>query len=64
MEILRESGSGVYTGADERPGVYDLLIDADGFAPRTVEGFQVEAGRCHVDTVNLEITLSVSGNGN
>lgn len=62
-EVMRESGDGRYTGADERPGTYGLMIEADGFAPRSVEGIQVGAGQCHVVTANLEFTLLVEENG-
>ncbi len=43
--------------AFERPGTYDVSIQAAGYRPWTKTGVQVGADECHVQTVTLTAAL-------
>jgi len=45
------------TGAYERPGVYTLRIEKHGYVPWEQAAVVVEAGGCHVQTVDLVVAL-------
>ena len=44
-------------GADERPGVYSLIILSDLYETYTHTNIVVWRGECHVKTVNLNVIL-------
>jgi outer membrane receptor protein involved in Fe transport len=50
------TGAGVYTVPSLQPGVYDVTVDADGFA-RAVRSIAISAG----GRVGLDVELSVAG---
>lgn len=56
-EQLRESGSGLYLGAEERVGVYQLEVVAGGYQTAYRSDLMVAAEPCHVIPVTLEILL-------
>jgi hypothetical protein len=60
-ETLSGSGTGSYSGADERPGTYTLTAAAEGFASQTIENIVVESLVCHVNTVTLSVELTPAG---
>jgi hypothetical protein len=51
------SPTGIYQGAGERPGKYDLTVSAPGYAPQTFENLVVSGGVCHVSQVTKEVSL-------
>lgn len=51
------SENGLYQGAGERPGTYELTVSAPGYVPQTFENLVVTGGVCHVDTVSREVSL-------
>lgn len=59
-ETMEEIGSGMYVGAGERAGTYDMLIEAEGFTGQTISGITVDEDECHVITVAREVTLDAS----
>ncbi|MCB9560691.1 MAG: carboxypeptidase regulatory-like domain-containing protein [Kofleriaceae bacterium] len=48
---------GLYHGADERAGTYEIEIIADGYQPVSYDGVEVEDDGCHVRTVELEVVM-------
>lgn len=46
-------------GADERPGFYEVVVRAPGYAEWVRNGVIVRAGDCHVNSVQLEARLQV-----
>ena len=48
-----DPGRAVLTGAPERPGTYDLLVEAPGYAPWARSDVRVTADHCHVRPVSL-----------
>jgi hypothetical protein len=58
LEAFGPSDSCSYSGAGERPGVYELRASKPGFQLATVSAVRVAADECHVIparvTVNLE----------
>ncbi len=47
----------LYTGAGERPGVYDVTVMAGGHRDVAIENVRVEDGGCHVETEKLTVML-------
>jgi hypothetical protein len=43
--------------ADERPGTYDLFVERDGYQAVSLSGIEVSMGKCHVNTVAMEVTV-------
>jgi hypothetical protein len=60
-ETLRQievpSPTGIYQGAGERPGTYQLKVSAPGYVPQTFENLVVLGGVCHVTPVTREVSL-------
>ncbi|HET6777637.1 MAG TPA: hypothetical protein VFH26_01985 [Gemmatimonadales bacterium] len=53
-------GNGVLisrAAADERPGVYTVTVEHDGYLTWRVEGVRVQRGSCNVETVQLTAGL-------
>jgi len=48
---------GPYGLAGERPGVYTVTVEREGYRPWSRGGVRVEAGECHVRTVSLVARL-------
>lgn len=46
-------------GADERPGNYSLIITSDLYNTYTETDIRVKDGRCHVQTQELSVTLTL-----
>ncbi len=59
QELMIEVAPGVYHGAYEREGTYDLTVTATGYLPHTTNGIQVTHDGCHVRTQELSIELAV-----
>jgi len=57
-ETMREITPGQYVGAGERPGTYELTVEAEGFLPESRSMIVVTADECHVIPVNLDIALT------
>jgi len=51
------SETGIYQGAGERPGTYQLTVSAPGYAPKTFDHLIVQPGTCHVTPVTLQVSL-------
>ncbi len=45
------------SGADERPGTYDLFLERDGYQAVSLGGLEATAGECHVNTVSVNVTM-------
>jgi hypothetical protein len=45
------------SGADERPGTYDLFLERDGYQAVSLGGLEAREGECHVETVELNVTM-------
>ena len=45
------------SGADERPGTYDLFVERDGYQAVSLGGLVATAGECHVNTVSVNVTM-------
>ena len=57
-ETLIASGVGL-VGLHERPGVYDLRVERDGYVTWDSTGVRIrQAGACHVATTTLEVPLT------
>ncbi len=48
---------GPHTLAEERAGVYDVVVHAEGYQEWTVSSVRVREGVCHVETVELTAAL-------
>jgi len=48
---------GPHTLAEERAGVYDVLIQAEGYQEWNASSVRVRQGVCHVETVELAAAL-------
>ena len=48
---------GLAAGAHERPGTYDVHVEAEGYAPWSQEDVVVRDGECHVRTRELTAEL-------
>ncbi len=59
LEMMIEVTPGVYHGAYEREGTYDLTITVIGYLPHATNGIQVTHDGCHVRTQELSIALAV-----
>lgn len=46
-----------HVGAGERPGTYRIDITAEGYAPKTIEGVDVDDSGCHVETEERSVAL-------
>jgi len=59
-EIMMEdqSGMGTYSGAGERAGTYQLIIETDGYQNMSIEGIVVNEDECHVIPIQLNITMN------
>ncbi len=62
-ETMTEPSPGIYAGAVERGGTYDLTIEADGFGTVTLQGLSVLTGECHVTPVARDVVLPPPGTG-
>lgn len=51
------SPTGIFQGAGERPGTYQLTVSAPGYAPQTFENLVVSGGVCHVSQVTQQVSL-------
>jgi hypothetical protein len=49
------------TFAEERPGVYDVVVRGEGYKLWTAEDVTVTEGVCHVNTVELVARVEPSG---
>jgi hypothetical protein len=58
--VLPRSGSGAYTGPDERPGVYKITVSREGYRTYTAQGVGVvmDSERCHVVTRHIKVELT------
>jgi hypothetical protein len=56
-QIEVPSPTGIYQGAGERPGTYQLTVSAPGYVPQTFEKLVVSGGVCHVTPVTREVSL-------
>jgi hypothetical protein len=45
------------SGADERPGTYDLFVERDGYQAVSLSGLEATSGECHVTTVSVNVTM-------
>ena len=45
--------SGAFLLGDERPGIYDVTVDAAGYEPWQQQGVTVTKDECHVRTEEL-----------
>jgi hypothetical protein len=45
------------SGADERPGTYDLFVERDGYQAVSLGGLEATEGECHVNTVAVNVTM-------
>ena len=45
------------SGADERPGTYDLFVERDGYQAVSLGGLEARPGECHVKTVEVNVTM-------
>ena len=52
-----DPGRAVLTGAPERPGTYDILVEAPGYTPWVRSDVRVTADRCHVRPVSFVARL-------
>jgi hypothetical protein len=43
--------------ADERPGTYGLFLERDGYQAVSLSGIEVTMGECHVNTVQVDVTM-------
>jgi len=57
-ETLEGIGGGTYIGAGERAGTYSLTVEAEAFAPETIERIVVDEDECHVIPVERNVVLS------
>lgn len=60
VESITVDGSqvpGPHTLAEERAGVYDVLVHAEGYQEWTASSVRVREGVCHVETVELTAAL-------
>jgi hypothetical protein len=55
--VTEPSETGIYQGAGERPGTYQLTVSAPGYLPKTYDHLVVQAGTCHVTPVTLQVSL-------
>lgn len=55
--VGQPSENGLYQGAGERPGTYELTVSAPGYVPQTFENLVVTKDICHVQTVSREVSL-------
>jgi hypothetical protein len=46
-----------HVGAGERPGSYRIDIIATGYAPKTLDGVEVDDEGCHVETEQIDVVL-------
>lgn len=56
VEELMQVGT-YHVGAGERPGTYRIDISAEGYAPATIEGVDVDDSGCHVETEERAVAL-------
>lgn len=56
-ETLRANRNGVFSGAFEQPGRYDVTVEAEGYETWQQENVVVTADECHVKTVRLDARL-------
>src|SRR4051812_46540323 len=45
------------SGADERPGTYELFVEREGYQAVSLGGLEATAGECHVNTRAVDVTL-------
>jgi len=55
--VAEPSETGIYQGAGERPGTYQLTVSAPGYLPKTYDHLVVQPGICHVTPVTLQVSL-------
>ncbi len=55
--VTEPSANGIYQGAGERPGTYELTVSAPGYVPQTFKNLVVTGGICHVNQVSREVSL-------
>jgi hypothetical protein len=60
VEQLREQEAGIYIGAVERAGTYDLVARLAGYEESSILGIEVTEGVCHVTTQELAIDMQPS----
>jgi hypothetical protein len=53
-----ELDPGIYRGAGERAGTYQVTVTAEGYAPRTIENVVVEEDECHVIPENGAVEMT------
>ncbi len=56
--VMAEGSAGVYSGAFERPGTYDLAISAAGYTPQTVSAITAPSGPCGPVTQQVQVAMS------
>jgi hypothetical protein len=52
-----DSGEGLLSAAEERPGTYSVTVEHEGYQAWTLDNVEVKAGVCHVNTVRLTAGL-------
>lgn len=50
-------GAAFASFGEECPGVYDLSVQKDGYVGWSLDGVVAAAGRCHVDTQEVDVRL-------
>ena len=56
-KTTRTNASGIFRFNDVKPGLYDLIVEANGFKPATIDSIGVQRGR-HVTLPFVQLLLT------
>lgn len=58
QELSAEFNPGAYVGAGERPGIYTLTVQAEGYQSTVIQDIVIVSDVCHVIGRALDVQLS------